>query len=123
MIHVVGLNDRRRRKGEHLRVGAVRYPPRGKRKEEIDEYDVRLPELAPSGELLKKFNDDAISWERFVGRYRSEMNKPERKYLIPLFAALSKVTNLSIGCYCQDETRCHRSVLRELLADAGADLA
>ena len=123
MIHIVSLIDRRRRKGEHLRVGAVRYPPRGKRKEEIDEYDVRLPELAPSSELLKKFNDDAISWERFVGRYRSEMNKPERKYLIPLFAALSKVTNLSIGCYCQDQKRCHMSVLRELLDDAGADLA
>lgn len=122
MIHIVCLNDRRR-KGERLRVGAVRRPPRGKRKEDVDEYDVRLPELAPSSELLKKFKDGAISWDRFVQRYRSEMNKPERKYLIPLFAALSKVTDLSVGCYCQDETRCHRSVLRELLADAGAELA
>ena len=79
--------------------------------------------MAPSSELLKKFKDGAISWDRFVQRYRSKMNKPERKYLIPLFAALSKVTDLSVGCYCRDEARCHRSVLRELLADAGADLA
>ena len=123
MIHIVCLNDRRRRKGERLRVGAVRYPPRGKRKEEIDEYDVRLPELAPSAELLRTGRDGTISWEQFARRYRSEMNRPERKHLIPLFAALSKVTTLSVGCYCQDETRCHRSVLRELLANAGADLA
>ncbi len=122
MIHIVCLYDRRR-KGERLRVGAVRRPPRGKRKEDVDEYDVRLPELAPSSELLKKFKDGAISWDRFVQRYRSEMNKPERKYLIPLFAALSKVTDLSVGCYCEDESRCHRSVLRDLLVDAGADLA
>ena len=122
MIHIVCLNDRRR-KGERLRVGAVRRPPRGKRKEDVDEYDVRLPELAPSSELLKKFKAGAISWDRFVQRYRSEMSRPERKYLIPLFAALSKVTDLSVGCYCRDETRCHRSVLRELLADAGAELA
>ena len=79
--------------------------------------------MAPSSELLKKFKVGANSWERFSQRYRTEMSKPERKYLIPLFAALSKVTNLSIGCYCQDETTCHRSVLRELLVDAGADLA
>ena len=123
MIHIVGLNDRRRRKGERLRVGAVRYPPRGKRKEEIDEYDVRLPELAPSAELLRKGRDGTISWAQFARRYRAEMNRPERKHLIPLFAALSRVTNLSVGCYCQDESRCHRSILRELLADAGADLA
>jgi len=122
VIHIVCLYDRRR-KGERLRVGAVRRPPRGKRKEDVDEYDVRLPELAPSSELLKKFKDGAISWDRFVQRYRSEMNKPERKYLIPLFAALSKVTDLSVGCYCEDESRCHRSVLRDLLVDAGADLA
>ena len=73
--------------------------------------------------MLKKFQNHDISWERFSQRYRSEMNKPERKYLIPFFAALSKVTNLSLGCYCQDETTCHMSVLRELLADAGADIA
>ena len=69
-----------------MRVGAVRRPPRGKRKEDVDEYDVRLPELAPSSDLLKKFKKGAISWDRFVQRYRSEMNKPERKYLIPLVA-------------------------------------
>ncbi len=122
MIHIVCLYDRRR-KGERLRVGAIRYPPRGKRKEDVDEYDVRLPELAPSRDLLRKFRKGAISWERFVQLYRSEMNKPERKYLIPLFAALSKVTTLAIGCTCLEESQCHRSVLRELLADAGADLA
>ncbi|MCY4633144.1 MAG: DUF488 family protein [Acidobacteria bacterium] len=122
MIHIVCLYDRRR-KGEQLRVGAIRYPPRGKRKEDVDEYDVRLPELAPSRDLLRKFRMGAISWERFVQLYRSEMNKPERKYLIPLFAALSKVTTLAIGCTCPEESQCHRSVLRELLTDAGAELA
>ena len=122
MIHIVCLNDRRR-KGERLRVGPSDAPRAANAREDVDEYDVRLHELAPSSELLKKFKDGAISWDRFVQRYRSKMNKPERKYLIPLFAALSKVTDLSVGCYCRDEARCHRSVLRELLADAGADLA
>lgn len=122
MIHIVCLRDERRT-GERLRVGAVRYPPRGKRKEEIDEYDVWLPQLAPDSELLREGKSGAVSWEQFARRYRSEMKKPERKHLIPLFAALSKVTDLSVGCYCRDETRCHRSVLRELLADVGAELA
>ena len=92
MIRIVCLYDRRRR-GERIRVGAVRRPPRGKRKEEVDEYDVRLPELAPSSELLRKLKDRTISWERFLRSYRAEMRRPERKYLIPLFAALSKVTS------------------------------
>ena len=122
MIRIVCLYDRRRR-GERIRVGAVRRPPRGKRREEVDEYDVRLPELAPSSELLRKWRDRTISWERFRRSYRAEMRRPERKYLIPLFAALSRVTTVSIGCYCRDEARCHRAVLRELLADAGAELA
>ena len=122
MIRIVCLYHRRRR-GERIRVGAVRRPPRGKRREEVDEYDVRLPELAPSSELLRKWRDRTISWERFRRSYRAEMRRPERKYLIPLFAALSQVTSLSIGCYCEDESQCHRQVLRELLADAGAELA
>ena len=64
-----------------------------------------------------------MDWGTYVRRFRSQMKKPEGRHLIALLAGLSKVTNLSVGCYCQDETRCHRSVLRELLADAGADLA
>ena len=114
--------------GEGLRVGTVRRPPRGVPKTEYaarDLYDVWLPELAPSETLLKEgltVTDDA-SWRRFVRRYRAEMKAPETRHLLDLLAALSRTTNLSVGCYCADERRCHRSVLRELLADHGADLS
>jgi uncharacterized protein YeaO (DUF488 family) len=106
----------------------VRRPPRGVPKTESaarDLYDVWLPELAPSETLLKEgltVTDDA-SWRRFVRRYRAEMKAPETRHLLDLLAALSRTTNLSVGCYCADERRCHRSVLRELLADHGADLS
>ena len=122
MIHIVCLYDKRR-KGERIRVGAVRYPPRGKRKEDRDEYDVWLPELAPSSDLLQKFKKGTVDWDQILRRYRSQMRTPECRHLIALLAGLSKVTTLSVGCYCEEETQCHRSVLRELLADAGADLA
>ena len=114
--------------GDGLRVGTVRRPPRGVPKTEYaarDLYDVWLPELAPSETLLKEgltVTDDA-SWRRFVRRYRAEMKAPEKRHLLDFLAALSRTTNLSIGCYCADERRCHRSVLRELLADHGADLS
>ena len=114
--------------GEGLRVGTVRRPPRGVPKDEYasrDLYDVWLPELAPSEPLLKEARaatDDA-AWRRFVRRYRAEMKGPDRRHLLDLLAALSRQTDLSVGCYCADETRCHRSVLGELLAAHGATLA
>ena len=123
MIHIVCLYDRRR-KGEQIRVGAVRYQPQGKRKEEIAElYDVWFPELAPSRELRRRRKEGTMDWDTYLRRYGSQMQKPEGRHLIALLAGLSKVTNLSVGCYCQEETTCHRQVLRELLVGAGAELA
>jgi uncharacterized protein YeaO (DUF488 family) len=113
--------------GEGLRIGTVRRPPRGIPKSEFaarDFYDVWLPNLAPSEELLKEGQSsrDEGSWSRFAKKFRAEMNRPEAGRLLDLLAALSHQTNLSLGCYCADENRCHRSVLRELLAKRGADL-
>jgi len=114
--------------GEGLRLGTVRRPPRGVPKAEIasrDIYDVWLPELAPSEALVKQARaaTDERSWDRFVKRYRAEMKRPEAARLLMLLAALSQETELSVGCYCADETRCHRSVLRALLLEHGARLA
>jgi len=126
-IRVVRLGSPRA-PDEGLRIGTVRRPPRGVPKAEYasrDIYDVWLPELAPSETLLKRAQQahDERSWKAFVERYRAEMNRPEAKRLLALLAALSQQTNFSVGCYCADETRCHRSVLKELLRDHGADLA
>ncbi len=126
-IRVVRLGSPRA-PDEGLRIGTVRRPPRGVPKAEYasrDIYDVWLPELAPSEALLKRAQQahDEPSWKAFVERYRAEMNRPEAKRLLALLAALSQQTNFSVGCYCADETRCHRSVLKELLRDHGADLA
>jgi uncharacterized protein YeaO (DUF488 family) len=90
-----------------------------------DFYDVWLPELAPSEELVKAARgaEDEASWQAFVKRYRAEMAAPERTRLLDLLAALSRQTDLSVGCYCPVEARCHRSVLRELLHERGAVLA
>ena len=115
--------------GERLRLGTVRRPPRGVPKAEFasrDFYDVWLPDLAPSEELLKLGQaaaGDERSWGTFVKRYRREMGQPEKTRLLDLLAALSRQTDFSVGCYCADESRCHRSVLRELLAARGAVLA
>ena len=123
-IRVVRLGTPRIQ-GEGLRLGTVRRPPRGVPKAEFaarDFYDVWLPELAPSEELVKAAQaaaDDA-SWRSFVNKYRAELGAPERKRLLDLLAALSRQTDFSVGCYCADEGRCHRSVLRELLAERGA---
>lgn len=110
---------------EGLRLGTVRRPPRGVRKENIaaaDWYDQWLPQLAPSAELVSTALavTDARQWDTFVRKYRKEMSTPDNTRLIALLAALSHDTNLAVGCYCEDEARCHRSVLRELLAEAGA---
>ena len=112
---------------EGLRIGTVRRPPRGVPKAEYasrDLYDAWLPELAPSEALLKQalHAPDERAWKAFARRYRAEMSRPEAKHLLALLAALSHRTNFSVGCYCADETRCHRSVLKELLRDCGAEL-
>jgi uncharacterized protein YeaO (DUF488 family) len=126
MLHIVRLGSPRT-PDEGLRLGTVRRPPRGVRKERIaagDWYDLWLPQLAPSAELVKQAlaatNDR--EWQTFVKKYRAEMAAPDNARLIALLAALSQTTNLAAGCYCADESRCHRSVLRELLAEAGARL-
>ena len=115
---------------EGLRIGTVRRPPRGVPKAEYaarDLYDVWLPNLAPSEALLKEAQTavaagDERSWKSFVRRYRAEMKVPENRALLDTLAALSKHANFSVGCYCADEARCHRSVLRMLLEERGASL-
>lgn len=114
--------------GEGLRIGTVRRPPRGVPKTEFasrNYYDVWLPNLAPSEELLKagQLAKDERAWFSFAKRYRSEMNRPENSRVLDLLAALSHQTNFSVGCYCSEEQRCHRSVLRQLLAERGAEIA
>lgn len=126
-IRVVRLGSPRT-PGEGLRVGTVRRPPRGVPKAEHasrDFYDVWLPDLAPSESLVKEGlrASDERAWQRFARRYRAEMKRPEAARLLVLLAALSHRTNLSVGCYCEEEARCHRSVLRELLLEQGASLA
>ncbi len=125
-IRIVRLGSPRAR-GEGLRIGTVRRPPRGVPKAEFaarDFYDVWLPNLAPSEELLKagRGAQDERHWRSFARRYRAEMSRPEASRLWDLLAALSHTTNFSIGCYCEDERSCHRSLMRELLAQRGAAL-
>lgn len=126
-IRVVRLGSPRSR-GEGLRLGTVRRPPRGVPKAEHasrDFYDVWLPELAPSEGLVKQAQQatDEREWRAFVKRYRAEMKRPEAARLLALLAALSRQTNFSVGCYCEDEARCHRSVLKALLEEHGAIIA
>jgi uncharacterized protein YeaO (DUF488 family) len=114
--------------GEGLRIGTVRRPPRGVPKAEFakrDFYDVWLPNLAPSEALLKagQAADDERAWKTFTRRYRAEMKQPDAARLLDTLAALSRQTNFAVGCYCENEQRCHRSILRELLAERGAELA
>jgi uncharacterized protein YeaO (DUF488 family) len=125
-IRIVRLGTPRE-KNEGLRLGTVRRPPRGVPKKEFaarDFYDVWLPNLSPSETLLKKgrMSDDERSWKAFVRKFKEEMKKPEAGRVLDLLAALSRQTNFSLGCYCPDESRCHRSVLKELLNERGADL-
>lgn len=113
---------------EGPRLGTVRHPPRGvpKARHAADDwYDLWLPELAPSAAAVKSALAAATprQWSAFVRRYRREMAAPGPARLLHLLAALSRQGNFSVGCYCEDETRCHRSVLRELLEEQGAKLA
>jgi uncharacterized protein YeaO (DUF488 family) len=118
-----------RRPGEGLRLGTVRRPPRGVRKEDHaagDWYDVWLPDLAPSQELLSWATAeplDGARWRTFERRYRGEMKAAAAQRLLALLAALSRQTDLAVGCYCERADRCHRSLLAALLAEAGAAMA
>jgi len=125
-LRVVRLG-RPRARGEGLRLGTVRRPPRGVPKTQLasrDFYDVWLPDLAPSEDLLKQGlgASDEQAWKTFTRRYRAEMKRPAAARLLTLLAALSHGTDLSVGCYCADEARCHRSILRALLLERGAKL-
>jgi len=114
--------------GEGLRVGTVRRPPRGVPKSEFASqnwYDVWFPNLAPSEATIKmgRAADAQRQWAIFARRYRAEMSTPENRRTLELLAALSHHTDFSVGCYCADESRCHRSILRALLEERGAKLA
>lgn len=113
---------------EGLRIGTVRRPPRGVRKQDYaarDYFDVWLPELAPTAPLVSWALSEPFTpqrWAVYQRRYRREMRQPAAKRLIALLAALSSQTNFSVGCYCADETRCHRSLLKGLLIEQGAEV-
>ena len=126
-LRIVRLGSRRVR-GEGLRIGTVRHPPRGVRKADHARqnwFDVWFPDLAPSPALVKRGQaaNTPRDWAAFARRYRSEMAAPDKVRMLRLLEALSQKTNLSVGCYCEDEARCHRSLLREILAEHGAMLA
>jgi len=125
-LRIVRLGSDRAR-DEGLRIGTVRRPPRGVPKTEFASqnwYDVWFPNLAPSPELVAqaKDADTPHDWSNFVKRFRAEMDSPEARRTLDLLAALSHHANFSVGCYCAEESRCHRSVLRSLLAERGANI-
>jgi uncharacterized protein YeaO (DUF488 family) len=122
VIRVIRLGSPRAR-GEGLRLGTVRRPPRGVRKADYarrNYYDLWLPELAPSAALISRAEKN---WPSFVRGYRREMRAPGAQRLLALLAKLSRHVNFSVGCYCEREERCHRSILRKLLAEHGARIA
>lgn len=123
-VSIVRLGSQRKT-NEGLRIGTVRRPPRGVPKTEFakrDFYDVWLPNLSPSPELVAFAlrSQDERSWKTFTRKFRAEMNKPDAARILDLLAALSHATNFAVGCYCENEERCHRSVLKELLTERGA---
>ena len=125
-IRIVRLGSPRE-KGEGTRIGTVRRPPRGVLKSEFASrnfYDVWFPNLAPSDSTVKlaQAAETPAQWNAFKRKYRSEMSTPENSHAIERLAALSHTTNFSVGCYCENENHCHRSVLRELLLEHGAEL-
>ena len=112
---------------EGLRIGTVRRPPRGVPKSKFSSgnwYDVWLPNLAPSAETVKlaQSSNSKREWAAFTKRYRAEMADADNSRLLDLLTALSHTTNFAVGCYCEDESRCHRSILRQLLLDRGANV-
>ncbi|MDB5944892.1 MAG: hypothetical protein JWQ13_4458 [Ramlibacter sp.] len=126
-IRIVRLGTPRA-EGEGPRLGTVRRPPRGVPKAQFasrDFYDVWLPNLAPSAALVAQAlaAEDEKQWAAFSRKYRAEMNQPDAAHLLDTLAALSHQSSFSMGCYCEDESRCHRSLLRELLAQRGASIA
>jgi uncharacterized protein YeaO (DUF488 family) len=111
-----------RKAGEGLRIGTVRLLPRGVPKKEYARrnfFDVWLPTLAPSRELLKAYNDGKLTPKQLFAKYLSEMKRPEARHTIELLAAIARRTSIAVGCYCEDETCCHRSVLIKLIRTAG----
>lgn len=126
-ISIVRLGSARR-KGEGPRLGTVRRPPRGVRKKDygrLDYYDLWLPDLAPSAELLAYATAEPLTarrWAVFARRYRGEMKQGPQQRLLALLGALSRSADFAVGCYCADEASCHRSLLRDLLAEHGAVL-
>jgi len=125
-VRIVRLGSERQR-GEGLRIGTVRRPPRGVAKDRFaadNWYDVWFPNLAPSAELVKQAlgASSEREWAAFTRKYRGEMAAPEHSRTLDLLAALSHGAEFSVGCYCEDEARCHRSVLRELLRERGAEI-
>jgi uncharacterized protein YeaO (DUF488 family) len=125
-IRIVRLGSERF-PNEGLRIGTVRRPPRGIPKSKFSPgnwYDVWFPNLAPASETVKLAltAENERQWAAFVKRYRSEMASPENRRVLDLLAALSQQTDFSVGCYCADESRCHRSVLRQLLVERGANV-
>ena len=125
-IYIVRLGAPRKQ-GEGVRLGTVRRPPRGVAKADfgkLDYYDVWFPNLSPSAELVQEAltAEDDKAWLAFKRKFRREMSEPDRSRELDVLAALSHQTNLSVGCYCEEESRCHRSILRELLMERGADV-
>jgi uncharacterized protein YeaO (DUF488 family) len=125
-IFIVRLGSPRK-PGEGLRLGTVRRPPRGVRKSDfarLGYYDVWFPNLSPSAELVREAlaAKSEREWAAFSRKFRREMSAPDRSRVLDVLAALSHRTNLSVGCYCEDERRCHRSLLRELLVERGAEV-
>jgi uncharacterized protein YeaO (DUF488 family) len=125
-IRIVQLGAARKR-GEGLRLGTVRRPPRGVPKSQYsarDFYDVWLPVLSPSPALIKRAQAarSEKDWSAFRRRFRAEMNQAAARQLLDLLAALSHHANFSLGCYCEDPSRCHRAVLKELLQECGASI-
>ena len=123
-IHIVRLGTPRA-SGEGVRLGTVRRPPRGVPKAEFasrDFYDTWLPNLSPSAPLMAQGQaaTDDKAWAAFKRKFHTEMKQPEASHLLDALAALSHQASFSLGCYCEDEQRCHRSVLRELLVQRGA---
>ena len=114
--------------GEGLRLGTVRRPPRGVPKSEFasrDFYDTWLPNLAPTAELMAQglAAETDKDWAAFTRKFLAQMKEPDAAHLLDLLAAMSHQASFSLGCYCEDEARCHRSLLRHLLAQRGADIA